>query len=38
MRDKLIYAYFAIDYTLVWDTVKDLKKNEEIIHNTQLIT
>ncbi|MDE0482269.1 MAG: DUF86 domain-containing protein [Candidatus Poribacteria bacterium] len=24
MRDKLIHAYFGVDYTLVWDTVKNL--------------
>lgn len=24
MRDKLTHAYFGVDYTLVWDTVKDL--------------
>lgn len=24
MRDKLIHAYFGVDYTLVWDTVRNL--------------
>ena len=23
MRDKLIHAYFGIDYTLIWATIKD---------------
>ena len=24
MRDKLIHAYFGVDYLLVWETVKDV--------------
>ena len=24
MRDKLIHAYFGVDYSLVWETVKDV--------------
>ena len=24
MRDKLIHAYFGVDYSLVWETVQDL--------------
>ena len=24
MRDKLTHAYFGVDYTLVWDTVKEI--------------
>lgn len=24
MRDNLIHAYFGVDYTLVWDTVRNL--------------
>jgi uncharacterized protein with HEPN domain len=36
MRDRLIHAYFGIDYTLVWDAIKieipDLKpKLQEIL-------
>lgn len=35
MRDRLIHAYFAVDYELVWDTVKhelpELKKRLEML-------
>ena len=24
MRDRIIHAYFAVDYVIVWDTLKDV--------------
>jgi uncharacterized protein with HEPN domain len=35
MRDRLIHAYFVVDYNLVWDTLEDelpdLKKRLELL-------
>ena len=34
MRDRLIHAYFGIDYQLVWDTIKnEIPKIKEIFTN-----
>ena len=32
MRDRIIHAYFAVDYVVVWDTLKvDIPKLQPII-------
>jgi uncharacterized protein with HEPN domain len=33
MRDKLIHAYFGIDFELVWETIKTLNALKEKLFN-----
>lgn len=33
MRDRLIHAYFGIDYVLIWETIKNaIPKTKSIVH------
>ena len=37
MRDRLIHAYFGIDYKLVWDTIKlKLMELYDLLHNLDI--